>query len=58
MPQPMFKLEWDNDSVFINETVWDYCLDEGTVFTHCRPYRKNDLAYVEQKDSLDKHQGV
>ena len=40
----------DNDSVFVNETVRDYCRDAGIVFTRCRPYRKNDQAFVEQKN--------
>jgi hypothetical protein len=40
----------DNDSVFMNETVRDYCQAEGITFTRCRPYRKNDQAWVEQKN--------
>lgn len=40
----------DNDSVFLNETIRDYCLDAGIEFTRCRPYRKNDQAFVEQKN--------
>jgi hypothetical protein len=34
----------------MNETVRDYCLDAGVEFTRCRPYRKNDQAWVEQKN--------
>jgi hypothetical protein len=34
----------------MNETVRDYCLDAGIEFTRCRPYRKNDQAWVEQKN--------
>lgn len=30
--------------------VRDYCAAEGIVFTRCRPYRKNDQAWVEQKN--------
>ena len=37
-------------SVFVNETVRDYCRDSGIVFTRCRPWRKNDQAFVEQKN--------
>jgi hypothetical protein len=40
----------DNDSVFMNETVRDYCQTESITFTRCRPYRKNDQAWVEQKN--------
>ena len=28
----------------------DYCRDAGIVFTRCRPWRKNDQAFVEQKN--------
>jgi hypothetical protein len=28
----------------------DYCTEAGVVFTRCRPYRKNDQAWVEQKN--------
>src|SRR5262249_42684162 len=43
-------LDTDNDSVFMNETVRDYCQQVGIEFTRCRPYRKNDQAWVEQKN--------
>jgi hypothetical protein len=33
----------------MNETVRDYCLRDGIELTRCRPYRKNDQAFVEQK---------
>ena len=32
----------DNDSVFINETLTEYCAERGIEFTRSRPYRKND----------------
>ena len=34
----------------MNETVRDYCQEAGVEFTRCRPYRKNDQAWVEQKN--------
>jgi hypothetical protein len=34
----------------MNETVRDYCQQVGIEFTRCRPYRKNDPAWVEQKN--------
>jgi hypothetical protein len=37
-------LDTDNDSVFMNETVRDYCQQVGIEFTRCRPYRKNGPA--------------
>jgi hypothetical protein len=36
--------------VFINETLKAYCEQANIVFTRCRPYRKNDQAFVEQKN--------
>lgn len=50
MPFALLGFDTDNDSVFINETVRDYCLEAGIAFTRCRPYRKNDQAWVEQKN--------
>lgn len=50
LPFALLGFDTDNDSVFVNETVRDYCLAEGIAFTRCRPYRKNDQAFVEQKN--------
>ena len=50
LPFPLLGFDTDNDSVFMNETVRDYCLVAGIAFTRCRPYRKNDQAWVEQKN--------
>jgi hypothetical protein len=52
MPFPLLGFDTDNDSVFINETVQSYCKDAGVAFTRCRPYRKNDQAWVEQKNGV------
>src|SRR5205085_8981839 len=49
LPFALLGLDTDNDSVFMNDTVRDYCLAAGVEFTRCRPYRKNDQAWVEQK---------
>jgi hypothetical protein len=50
LPFALLGLDTDNDSVFMNETVRDYCLAAGVEFTRCRPYRKNAQAWVEQKN--------
>jgi hypothetical protein len=50
LPFALLGFDTDNDSVFMNETVRDYCQAEGITFTRCRPYRKNDQAFVEQKN--------
>ena len=36
--------------VFINEILKAYCEATQVEFTRCRPYRKNDQAFVEQKN--------
>ena len=50
MPFALAGIDTDNDSVFINETLKAYCEANRIEFTRCRPYRKNDQAYVEQKN--------
>jgi hypothetical protein len=50
LPFPLLGFDSDNDSVFMNDTVRDYCQAAGIAFTRCRPYRKNDQAWVEQKN--------
>jgi hypothetical protein len=50
LPIASLGFDTDNDSVFMNETVRDYCAGAGLEFTRCRPYRKNDQAHVEQKN--------
>jgi hypothetical protein len=50
MPMPLLGFDTDNDAVFMNETVRDYCQADDIAFTRCRPYRKNDQAWVEQKN--------
>ena len=46
----LLGFDTDNDRVFMNEMVRDYCVRAGVAFTRCRPYRKNDQAWVEQKN--------
>ncbi|MCA1607603.1 MAG: transposase family protein, partial [Acidobacteria bacterium] len=50
LPFPLLGIDTDNDSAFMNETLWEYCNDRGLIFTRCRAYRKNDQAWVEQKN--------
>ncbi|MGY4509464.1 hypothetical protein ACVIN2_002918 [Bradyrhizobium sp. USDA 3650] len=50
LPFALLGLDTDNDSVFMNEILKVYCGQAGIVFMRCRPYRKNDEAFVEQKD--------
>jgi hypothetical protein len=50
MPFARLGFDTDNDRVFMNETVQSGCKETGLAFTRCRPYRKNDQAWVEQKN--------
>src|SRR3954449_9988308 len=50
LPFVLLGFDTDNDSVFMNETLKRYCEQANIVFTRCRPYRKNDQAFVEQKN--------
>ena len=50
LPIPLLGLDTDNDSAFINETLIDYCQSTHIKFTRSRAYKKNDQAWVEQKN--------
>ena len=49
-PVPVRGIDSDNDSVFINETLVGYCEENEIEFTRSRAYRKNDHAWIEQKN--------
>ena len=50
LPFPLRGVNSDNDSAFINDTVVNFCQAHALQFTRSRPYRKNDQAWVEQKN--------
>jgi hypothetical protein len=50
LPFPLRALDVDNGSEFVNETMIQYCLRHGIELTRSRPYRKNDQAWIEQKN--------
>ena len=50
LPFPVLGIDSDNDSVFINGTVNRYCGQHHITFTRSRPWKKNDQAWVEQKN--------
>jgi hypothetical protein len=50
MPFPLLGIDTDNGSEFINETVARFCCEQGIEFSRSRPHRKNDQAWVEQKN--------
>ena len=65
LPFPVKGIDSDNDSVFINDTLTQYCAERDIGFTRSRPYRKNDRAWIEQKNGAvvrhfaghDRHSG-
>jgi hypothetical protein len=50
LPFRLRALDVDNGGEFINETLIEYCLGHGIELTRSRPYRKNDQAWIEQKN--------
>lgn len=50
MPFHLRGFDTDNGSEFLNEIVIAYCHDHAIEFTRARPYRKNDQAWIEQKN--------
>jgi hypothetical protein len=50
LPFPLRGLDSDNDTASMNEEVFDYCKNAGIELTRCRSYKKNDQAWVEQKN--------
>ena len=50
LPFPLLGIDCDNDSVFINGTLKRYCEENQITFTRSRPWKKNDQAWVEQKN--------
>lgn len=50
LPMPLRELHTDNGSEFLNEVLQPWCHREGVHFTRGRPFKKNDQAYVEQKN--------
>ena len=50
LPFTLQALDVDNGSEFVNETMIQYCLRNGIELTRSRPYRKNDQAWIEQKN--------
>ena len=66
LPYPLLGLDSDNGSEFVNHNLKRYCEEGEITFTRCRPYHKNDQAYVEQKNwsairqfvGYDRYEGI
>jgi len=50
LPFPLLGVDSDNGSEFINDQLRRYCGRERLTFTRARAGRRNDNAYVEQKN--------
>lgn len=50
MPFVLRGIDTDNGGEFINGVLLDFTKARGIEFTRSRPYRKNDQAWVEQKN--------
>jgi len=50
LPFPLLGINSDNGSEFINWHVGIWCARQEVQFTHSRPYKKDDNAYIEQKN--------
>ena len=50
LPFPLRGIDTDNCSEFVNDTLLAFCTKHDIAFTRSRPYRKNDQAWVEQKN--------
>jgi hypothetical protein len=50
LPFALRALDVDNGTEFVNERLIQYCLSHGIELTRSRPYRKNDQAWIEQKN--------
>ncbi len=50
LPFPLLGLDSDSGAEFINAHLYRYCLAEEITFTRGRPGKKNDNAFVEQKN--------
>ncbi|MGN8119739.1 transposase [Labrys sp. 22185] len=50
LPFALRALDVDNGGEFVNNRLIEYCLGHGIELTRSRPYRKNDQAWIEQKN--------
>ncbi|MFZ2651524.1 MAG: transposase family protein [Burkholderiaceae bacterium] len=50
LPFAMLGVDSDNDSTFMSQAIFDYCKGRKLEQTRSRAYKKNDQAWVEQKN--------
>jgi hypothetical protein len=51
MPAGLASIDFDNGSEFINYHLLRYCDKNKIAYTRSRPYKKDDQAHIEQKNS-------
>jgi len=50
VPFRILEIHPDNDSGLVNDLLWAYCKSAGIKMSRSRPYKKNDNAWVEQRN--------
>ena len=50
LPFRLLEIHPDNDTGMINNLLWNYCRKARIRMSRSRPYKKNDNAWVEQKN--------
>jgi hypothetical protein len=50
LPFPIREIHPDNDTGLINDLLWRYCKQARIRMSRSRPYKKNDNAWVEQRN--------
>lgn len=50
LPFPLLGIHSDNGGEFINDVLYRYAQQHALIFTHSRPYKKNDQPRVEQRN--------
>lgn len=50
LPFPIREIHPDNDTGLINKLMWNYCKKAKIKMSRSRPYKKNDNAWVEQRN--------
>lgn len=50
LPFTLRCLDTDNGTEFVNDILVQYCVQRGIELTRSRPWRKNDQAWIEQKN--------
>jgi len=50
LPFPLLGLDFDNGSEFLNELLIKWCDEKKVTYTRSRAYKKNDQAWIEEKN--------